>query len=470
MIDLNNYIVKEFPYSDHKKVDDLIQYEGPILSLFINSSSQFYLYYWVDDDESFHRWLIARVDIESLVGYLDGKVSLHSILTDADREYILIADQNRDYEFVNSYLIQSSLIFEDYLPEKESFFESNDISDSISKILDLEELNDNLYLQSLRGDAIYLKLASTESKFKKTLTVTDIVDFLRKVDSSFGTFSKYDFETSFLEYFNDTKKLSNYYNKQIKEEINLRPVQLSYSSFGIGLSIDRLGRVKETKEIINWKKQILKKFDDEVLSIDDLSDEAIDEIKGKMDDDTRAKVYDPIIKIYNNPKVSFYKTDRNFSVKKRVKSISPVRKDQLVTKKVVEKPEGTELVSIVVEKPVGTDINKIRNISQYLLFSRVIDSFEYSFDGIENKNYRLNLSKDIEAVFTVDGDVHQVVLEVLNILVKTDNKESAIQQFQEEVISKYNHLREKKDLSEAEKVQWSYFEDHVIEWIQLRGD
>lgn len=50
---------------------DLIEQDGPLLSLYYNDRGDYYLLYWLDCDDRENRWMILRVDINSLYDYLN---------------------------------------------------------------------------------------------------------------------------------------------------------------------------------------------------------------------------------------------------------------------------------------------------------------------------------------------------------------------------------------------------------------
>ena len=59
---------------ENVKVSDLINYEGPVLSHFTNSSDEHYLYYWVDQSKVATRWLIVKVGFWDIKSYLQNEL------------------------------------------------------------------------------------------------------------------------------------------------------------------------------------------------------------------------------------------------------------------------------------------------------------------------------------------------------------------------------------------------------------
>jgi hypothetical protein len=71
------------------RIGDLINFEGPILSLFEDVSTRhLYVFDWVDRDQRFNRWLVYRVIAKDLLPYLQGKLSyLDLFKSSVDKRY-----------------------------------------------------------------------------------------------------------------------------------------------------------------------------------------------------------------------------------------------------------------------------------------------------------------------------------------------------------------------------------------------
>ena len=52
-----------FDFSKLIKVADLIYYDGPLLSHYVSNKGENYLFYWVDVDNEYNRWVVIRTDI-----------------------------------------------------------------------------------------------------------------------------------------------------------------------------------------------------------------------------------------------------------------------------------------------------------------------------------------------------------------------------------------------------------------------
>lgn len=62
LLRLSPLIACESPIDCPKHVEDLIEYEGPLLSHFTDKDNIDWLYYWTDCDATTNRWLVTTVD------------------------------------------------------------------------------------------------------------------------------------------------------------------------------------------------------------------------------------------------------------------------------------------------------------------------------------------------------------------------------------------------------------------------
>ena len=49
-----------FDFSKLIKVADLIYYDGPLLSHYVSNKGENYLFYWVDVDNEYNRWVVSE--------------------------------------------------------------------------------------------------------------------------------------------------------------------------------------------------------------------------------------------------------------------------------------------------------------------------------------------------------------------------------------------------------------------------
>ncbi|MFN0016505.1 MAG: hypothetical protein ACKVU2_18340 [Saprospiraceae bacterium] len=74
------------------KLFDLEYYDGPLLSLFADADGDFYLYKWYDVAPNSHRWLVWRVQYETLLRYLNGIVPESELLNVTPSEPFILVE------------------------------------------------------------------------------------------------------------------------------------------------------------------------------------------------------------------------------------------------------------------------------------------------------------------------------------------------------------------------------------------
>ena len=83
MIKIDGTPIKVSKFESHEHVCDLIELDGPLLSLYTDSRDN-WLYLWCDTDNlKTNRWMLLRVARQSLVDFFERKVNLRFLLHDA---------------------------------------------------------------------------------------------------------------------------------------------------------------------------------------------------------------------------------------------------------------------------------------------------------------------------------------------------------------------------------------------------
>jgi hypothetical protein len=122
MKEVNGYSLP-FDFSKLKKKADLIEMDGPLLSLYQNKQGDCFLFYWLDADASCNRWMIVRIQPNSLLQYLHHSATLRQVIFEAPDSFVWIADMTRNGEWTHVQCVAINDVPEDYLPGEESFFE-----------------------------------------------------------------------------------------------------------------------------------------------------------------------------------------------------------------------------------------------------------------------------------------------------------------------------------------------------------
>lgn len=138
MKNLDGYNIP-FDFDGFVQMSDLIYYDGPLLSHFVSKTGKDYLFYWVDIDEKFNRWMFFRVTPTVIQSYLDKKLSLREIICGLEEGFVSFVEIDDEANFLNTKIVKISSIPEEYLPSSQSYysFEKYDYNclDSVSKEL-----------------------------------------------------------------------------------------------------------------------------------------------------------------------------------------------------------------------------------------------------------------------------------------------------------------------------------------------
>ena len=113
----------QFDFSKFKRIADLICFEGPLLSHYVSSKGDDYLFYWVDKDDEDNRWLVLRVSLPNLQKYMVKDITLRELIESPNDGYLYCVDVDNDINYHNVKLVQSEDLPEEYLPSKDSYYE-----------------------------------------------------------------------------------------------------------------------------------------------------------------------------------------------------------------------------------------------------------------------------------------------------------------------------------------------------------
>ena len=112
----------QYDFSSFKKMADLIFFEGPLLSHYVSSKGDDYLFYWVDRDDNDNRWLVLRVSLPNLQKYIGKEISLRELIENPNDGYLYSVNVNNDIHYHDVKLVQPSTLPEEYLPETDSYY------------------------------------------------------------------------------------------------------------------------------------------------------------------------------------------------------------------------------------------------------------------------------------------------------------------------------------------------------------
>lgn len=129
----------QFDFSNFKKIADLIYFEGPLLSHYVSSKGDDYLFYWVDSDSINNRWLVLRVSIANLQRYIAGDVSLRELIESPNDGYLYQVDVDDAVRYHDVLLVQPADLPNEYLPATDSYYAFEPIpSEEASELMTYE--------------------------------------------------------------------------------------------------------------------------------------------------------------------------------------------------------------------------------------------------------------------------------------------------------------------------------------------
>jgi len=133
---------------------DLVAFDGPLLSLFKQNDGKDVLFSWLDCDSRRNRWCVIPVTRSELWSYLNGQISLRSLILALPSIYIF----NTGAKASRRTFFEIEKLPVQYLPEPDSFLTS-EISTSAAKRLisepaveeTLKLVGEEIYLEDLEG-------------------------------------------------------------------------------------------------------------------------------------------------------------------------------------------------------------------------------------------------------------------------------------------------------------------------------
>lgn len=163
----------QFDFSNFKKIADLIYFEGPLLSHYVSSKGDDYLFYWVDRDDSDNRWLVLRVSLASLQKYMAGKVSLRQLISSPNDGFLYQVDVDDAVCYHNVKLVQPADLPEDYLPAADSYYAFEPIPAEDADEMMTYELTIP-YKDRSRFEEFLLKIGFPVSSLKKVVSTAAV--------------------------------------------------------------------------------------------------------------------------------------------------------------------------------------------------------------------------------------------------------------------------------------------------------
>jgi len=427
-----------------KKISDLIEFEGPVLSHFSDDKGRDYLFYWVDFDSDFNRWLVWKISKQELYNYLKRQNSLKELVFANNKDFIYSVDINNTLEYKNTHAIDLDELVKAYIPEENEYFMS-----AVPLIYEslIAEFEKDPYLQLLRENALYFKWNTRENskRFLETVGAGDAGNFLIKISKSFLKYAEYTFYESYKEKIGDYNKLSKIIN-QFKEILQPRVVDLAYSSFKVGLSSDTVNSISEGNAYKDWQKNVLHKYQNDVIDVDYSSIEDVNIINENFPPEVRKEIFGPIISIINDNsyqlEVVNYKRTFKRKYQKVTKNLEQLLFPTIVNNEV--QPETKRLYTFIIEAPEGGSNNvrfNKKTLQENTLFSQENSSVPLFIKDFMSNGSALELREALQCNLSLIDRKYRVECPSLLITVEEDTYKEAWDIFNKQIIEFFINVR-----------------------------
>lgn len=429
--------LESLPIPDLEKVGDIIEFEGPILSHFKDKYGSDYLFYWVDYNEFYNRWLVWKITKEQLYVYLTKKLTLREILLDQNKDNVFTVDYDENLTIGDVYYIGVQELIEKYIPEEGSFYQEI-LPDYYSKFVNNFEngfyIEPEFYIETMRQKAIYLTLFPKVKKFASSISTVEASEFLKKVTASYLNFIEYDFLEQFKMGFVDISKV-NKAVRDLKHLLTPRIVDLKYSSFKVGISVDTVNRIDNGEKYASWQKTVLNKYKAEVIDIDFNSEEEAKAVIDKYPLEIREKIFGPIIDVFSHEDYSVEVSNLKGTEKQVKKAVDEAVAERIAPNKRSKKPDevagGKKLMSLIVEVDEKVGIKGLgkKNIESGTLFAQEIDGFTSNISKIVFNGYTFEFKEPLQSDINLKNGVYYLTNADMSIEVFDPIKEKLFEKF-----------------------------------------
>lgn len=398
-----------FDFSKFEKIEDIIYFDEPILS-HLRLNEKDYFLYLVDNLEKSDIFLLFQIDEDLIFEYLTKNKSLREIILNAN--FITVLEKDFKGNIVDSNIAMPVSLPEDYLPIIDSFIEFNPVENSYyyEKI---SEYKHKSYLLDLRKNSFYLKFSTNNKKYGDTIGFRELTNvMLKNVSQSYKNFVEIDFEKKFDKIIPIDSERNSILRKVI-DDTDLRMVDLKYGSFEIGLSVDTLMKTNiDFKEIKEWTNNVGYAFKKIVLD-DEIDQNELDAILNDYTEEERNKIFEPIVKIVDNPdydlkiRDSKEKKYHNLGIKKKDISSKIITKNKIVQEPISEK--DLELINVTTIRDKNSN-KKTINL-EHTLFSTVKETeYKLTYQDFQKYGYTGNVDKSIEIKLRIENKGNQIIL------------------------------------------------------------
>jgi len=442
---INGHMIGSLPIKNLKKVSDLLEYEGPILSHFTGDKNNNYLFYWTDFDNKHNRWLVWKVSKYQLYQYLTGLISLRDMVNEGNKDYVYSVDIDDELNYTNVNAILLDEIPEAYLPEEDSVFKFP-VPTVYQDLVNTFEESSHLAL--LRSIALYFTMEPTNLKHGRAVPAIDAGDFLKKLSSSFLSFVETDFIKRFKGLVPDFETLQRT-AEQFKEALTPRIAYTTFGSFKVGISTDIIYPV-ESDKYSAWQREILFEYQKEVVDVNYSDEGQLREIALKYDEHSRKKIFGPYLDIINDTDYTLKVTNINRSFKRSYGRVTKQKQQIILPKKQIEEAqtEKRKLYSVILEAREGEDFTKIskKQFQEGLLFApEPVDKVIVTLHDLRYGFPPLELLHPISYTLALVNNFYIAESTEFGINVTALTKEEVHEAFQKRFAETFMNIRDDED-------------------------
>ena len=149
---------------------DLLNYEGPILSHFVSENNEDFLFFWVESDEKYNRWLVYKTNHDFLIQFFKQQITHQDLIRATVDGFVYLIDMDDDLDYKNIIITPIEELPTAYLPSIESYYDSENYEDYAAQLkiyLDLHLSRIIKFKASDKLSAISLAVESDSPIYKK---------------------------------------------------------------------------------------------------------------------------------------------------------------------------------------------------------------------------------------------------------------------------------------------------------------
>lgn len=433
-----------------EKVDDLVYYDGPLMSHYSSpmGKAPHYIFKYVDQDGQLDRWLVMETSLPHLYDYLTNARSLRDILAQDYNRKVYVADADEAGDFTQVVLSSRTELLPTYLPLENSYY-GLAMSDDYATYFETaaeKEIPFASYLARQRTQPVRLRLVPSDIQHATTVGAADIGSFLQKVTRSFRGYVEVRFEALFRALFSIEQAASAL--SRLLEESEPRAVNTAFGSFEIDLALDVLTLTGLPTEVVTWQRQALVEYQEDVLNFDFHSQGPLPERLIRANDDQLRAIFSPVVSIANS---TSYVAQSRIEVTqpfKELKNVLPKDSRRVVPPKprsVIDEEAETEFANVLLQWRKGQDLEHLtlKQLRQALIAVTTGDaSVAQITEFTTSEGELIQLAEPIDVTLSKTGSFTEASYEPLAIKQLGANGGAALDAVYRELVRMYSTFQQ----------------------------